>query len=172
MFLSLSLSVLDELEAEAAILDRIGYDALLKSDRSTTEKVEIVLHDGQVTSAEHRRLLGLENSPSVLWFTGLSGSGKSTLAFALERRLISRGVACYVLDGDNVRHGLNRDLGFSPLDRNENISRVAEVARLMMDAGLVVMTSFISPFRDDRAMAESIIGTIRQCVYIKALDYQ
>ncbi len=142
----------------ATILDRIDYDALLKSDRSSTEKVEIVWHDGQVTSAERRKLLGLENSPSVLWFTGLSGAGKSTLAFALERRLISMGVACYVLDGDNVRHGLNRDLGFSPLDRNENIRRVAEVARLMMDAGLVVITSFISPFRDDRVMAESIIG--------------
>jgi len=112
-----------------------------------------------VTPAERQALPGFGHQPVVFWFTGLSGSGKSTLAFALERRLISRGTPCCVLDGDNVRHGLNRDLGFSPLDRTENIRRVAEVVRLMMDAGLLVITSFISPFRDDRAMARSIIGT-------------
>ena len=143
----------------ATILERIDYDAVLKSDRSVTEKREIVWHQGQVTLAERQALPGFGHQPVVFWFTGLSGSGKSTIAFALERRLISIGIACCVLDGDNVRHGLNRDLGFSPLDRTENIRRVAEVARLMMDAGLIVITSFISPFRDDRAMARSIIGT-------------
>jgi adenylyl-sulfate kinase len=96
--------------------------------------------------------------PVTLWMTGLSGAGKSTIAFALERRLIDAGHACFVLDGDNVRHGLNRDLGFSPKDRAENIRRVAEVARLMNEAGLFVITSFISPFRDDREMARQIIG--------------
>jgi len=123
-----------------------------------TEKREIVWHEGQMTAAERHKLLGLSHQPFVFWFTGLSGAGKSTLAFALERHLISRGVPCAVLDGDNVRHGLNCDLGFSPLDRTENIPRVAEVARLMIDAGLIVITSFISPFRVDRAMAKSIIG--------------
>ena len=123
-----------------------------------TEKREIVWHEGQMTAAERHKLLGLSHQPFVFWFTGLSGAGKSTLAFALERHLISRGVPCAVLDGDNVRHGLNRDLGFSPHDRTENIRRVAEVCRLMLDAGLMVITSFISPYRVDRAMAKAIIG--------------
>jgi len=93
--------------------------------------------------------------------TGLSGAGKSTLAFALEARLLYASVAVHVLDGDNVRHGLNRDLGFSPADRHENIRRVAEVAHLMNEAGLVVITSLISPYRVDRQMARSIIGSDR-----------
>ncbi|MDP8916542.1 MAG: adenylyl-sulfate kinase, partial [Pseudomonadota bacterium] len=90
---------------------------------------------------------------SVLWFTGLSGSGKSTIANALERRLFAQGRHTYLLDGDNVRHGLNKDLGFTDADRVENIRRVAEVARLMVDAGLIVLVSFISPFRAERRMA-------------------
>jgi adenylyl-sulfate kinase len=100
----------------------------------------------------------LQQVPSTLWLTGLSGAGKSTLAFLLERKLLSEGRACYVLDGDNVRHGLNRDLGFTDHDRTENIRRIAEVARLMNDAGLIVITAFISPLRSDREMAKSIIG--------------
>ena len=124
-----------------------------------TEKQEILWHQGQVTAAERQKFLGLTQQPFVFWFTGLSGAGKSTLAFALERRLISTGVLCTVLDGDNVRHGLNRDLGFSPHDRTENIRRVAEVSRLMIDAGLIVIASFISPYRIDRAMAKAIIGS-------------
>lgn len=123
-----------------------------------TEKREIVWHQGQVTALERQKLLGLAHQQFVFWLTGLSGAGKSTLAFALERHLISRRVACTVLDGDNVRHGLNRDLGFSPHDRTENIRRVVEVSRLMLDAGLIVITSFISPYRVDRAMAKAIIG--------------
>lgn len=89
----------------------------------------------------------------------MSASGKSTLAFALECHLVDTGHACYVLDGDNIRHGLNKDLGFSHQDRTENIRRIAEVARLMNEAGLVVITAFISPYRDDRALAQKIIDS-------------
>ena len=113
-------------------------------------------HTGHVSSADRAALLG--QKPASIWMTGLSGAGKSTLAFALEHELIKAGRACFVLDGDNVRHGLNRDLGFSAEDRSENIRRIAEVARLMNDAGLIVITAFISPFRADRAMARDIIG--------------
>lgn len=116
----------------------------------------IVWHGGHVTPAERQTLLG--QHPLTIWLTGLSAAGKSTLAFALERELIASGRACYVLDGDNVRHGLNRNLGFSPEDRAENIRRIAEVARLMNDAGLIVITAFISPFRKDRAAAREIVG--------------
>jgi adenylylsulfate kinase len=116
----------------------------------------VVWHGGQVAPAERQKLLG--QRPITLWLTGLSAAGKSTLAFALERVLIDQGRACYVLDGDNLRHGLNRNLGFSAADRAENIRRVAEVARLMNDAGLIVITAFISPYRADRAAARAIIG--------------
>ena len=92
----------------------------------------------------------------VLWLTGLSGSGKSTIANALEKELYAEGKKTYILDGDNVRHGLNKDLGFTDKDRVENIRRVAEVARLMSDAGLIVITAFISPFRSEREMARSL----------------
>ncbi len=100
----------------------------------------------------------IRHSPVTVWFTGLSGAGKSTLALALERRLIGNGRACHVLDGDNIRQGLSRDLGFSAADRCENIRRVAEVAKLMNDAGLIVISAFISPYRSDREMAREIIG--------------
>lgn len=96
--------------------------------------------------------------PKVLWFTGLSGAGKSTLANLVEKQLHARGCHTFILDGDNVRHGLNRDLGFTDEDRVENIRRVAEVARLMVDAGLVVLVSFISPFRAERQMARERFG--------------
>lgn len=95
--------------------------------------------------------------PVTVWLTGLSGSGKSTLAYALEQKLIALKQAATVLDGDHIRLGLSRDLGFSAEDRRENIRRVAEVARLMNDAGLVVIASFISPFKEDRAMARQVI---------------
>jgi len=117
---------------------------------------DVVWHAGYV-QPEHRRYL-LGQQPLTVWLTGLSASGKSTLAFALERHLVDIGHACYVLDGDNVRHGLNRDLGFSPQDRTENIRRIAEVARLMNDAGLIVITAFISPYRNDRQLAREIVG--------------
>ena len=105
-------------------------------------------------------------SPKTIWLTGLSASGKSTLAYALEYQLMSMGKACYVLDGDNVRHGLNKDLGFSAESRTENIRRIAEVAKLMNDAGLIVITAFISPLRSDRQMARDIIGEDFREVYV------
>jgi adenylyl-sulfate kinase len=116
----------------------------------------LIRHSGHVSADDRARLLG--QKAITIWMTGLSAAGKSTLAFALEQRLLGNGRACYVLDGDNVRHGLNRDLGFSAKDRSENIRRIAEVARLMNDAGLIVITAFISPFRADRALAREIIG--------------
>ena len=120
------------------------------------KSLNIVWQEGQVTQLERHKLLN--QFPATIWLTGLSGAGKSTLAFLLERQLISQGRACYVLDGDNVRHGLNRDLGFTDFDRTENIRRIAEVSRLMNDAGLIVITAFISPLKLDRDMAKTIIG--------------
>ena len=100
----------------------------------------------------------LGQRPLVLWFTGLSGAGKSTIANLVEKKLHAMGRHSYLLDGDNLRHGLNKDLGFTEADRVENIRRVAEVARLMVDAGLIVLTAFISPFRAEREMARSLVG--------------
>ncbi len=98
-----------------------------------------------------------QQKPCVIWFTGLSGSGKSTLANALERALFERGHHCYLLDGDNVRQGLNSDLGFSDEARVENIRRIGETAKLFVDAGLIVMTAFISPFRTERELARNLV---------------
>lgn len=110
-----------------------------------------------ITRDDRERLNG--HPGRVIWFTGLSGSGKSTIANALEKELHAQGKRTYILDGDNIRQGLNKDLGFTDADRVENIRRVAEVAKLMMDAGLIVMTAFISPFRAEREMARELIGT-------------
>ncbi|HHY51490.1 MAG TPA: adenylyl-sulfate kinase, partial [Alphaproteobacteria bacterium] len=99
--------------------------------------------------------------PAIVWFTGLSGSGKSTIANLIEKKLTAEGRHAYILDGDNVRHGLNKDLGFTDEARVENIRRVAEVARLMADAGLIVLCSFISPFRSERRLAREIAGDIQ-----------
>jgi bifunctional enzyme CysN/CysC len=96
--------------------------------------------------------------PCVLWFTGLSGSGKSTVANLVEKKLLTRGKHTYILDGDNVRHGLNKDLGFTDVDRVENIRRVGETARLFVDSGLIVLVSFISPFASERRMARNLLG--------------
>ena len=120
---------------------------------------DLTWHAGMV-GAEGRAAF-FRQDPATIWLTGLSGSGKSSLAFAMEKRLMESGHACCVLDGDNVRHGLNRDLGFSPADRKENIRRIAETAKLMNDAGLFVITAFISPYREDRAAARRIIGEQR-----------
>lgn len=114
---------------------------------------------GRVDPDERARIL--RQVPRTVWLTGLSGSGKSTISAALERRLIDAEHACFVLDGDNLRHGLNRNLGFAPGDRHENVRRTAEVARLMNDAGLIVITALISPYEEDRAMARGIIGESR-----------
>jgi bifunctional enzyme CysN/CysC len=96
--------------------------------------------------------------PGVLWFTGLSGAGKSTVANLVEKKLAALGRHTYLLDGDNIRHGLNKDLGFTEADRVENIRRVGEVAKLMVDAGLIVLTAFISPFRAERRLARSLLA--------------
>ncbi len=108
----------------------------------------VVWSPSLVTNAQRAASLG--HGAGTVWFTGLSGSGKSTVAKLVEQRLVEQGIATYLLDGDNVRHGLNGDLGFSADDRRENIRRIGEVCRLMVDAGLVVLATFISPYRDDR----------------------
>jgi adenylylsulfate kinase len=115
----------------------------------------ITWHAGTVSRDEREKLLGQRGA--VVWLTGLSGSGKSTVAVAAERALVDRGQAAYVLDGDNIRHGLNKNLGFSPEDRTENIRRIGEVAKLMSDAGLIVFTSFISPYRSDRDAVRALL---------------
>ncbi|MEW9677358.1 adenylyl-sulfate kinase [Lentibacillus sp. L22] len=112
------------------------------------ETENIKWHHSKITK-EHRRQLNNHNS-AVVWFTGLSGSGKSTISVELEKELHHMGVRTYRLDGDNIRHGLNKNLGFSPKDRKENIRRIGEVSKLMVDAGLVTLSAFISPYRKDR----------------------
>ena len=114
----------------------------------------VVWHAGEVDRADRWAQTGLAGA--TVWFTGLSGSGKSTVATAVERHLLERGVATYLLDGDNLRHGLNGDLGFSADDRTENIRRVGEVARLFADAGVVALVPVISPFRAGRERARAI----------------
>ncbi|MFI3304280.1 MAG: adenylyl-sulfate kinase [Rikenellaceae bacterium] len=114
------------------------------------------IFDRMLTRADRERQL--EQRSAVIWFTGLSGSGKSTLAVALERELYNRGVLCKLLDGDNVRRGMNRNLGFSPEDRIENIRRIAEMGRLFVDCGIVTLSAFISPTAEMREMAREIIG--------------
>ncbi|MBF0375135.1 MAG: adenylyl-sulfate kinase, partial [Alphaproteobacteria bacterium] len=126
-----------------------------------------------ITVAEHavtrdERWLANGHKSGILWFTGLSGAGKSTLAMALERRLFERGYRAYVLDGDNVRHGLSADLGFSPEDRAENIRRIGEVANLFAQAGFIVLTAFISPYRADRERARAIAPDFFHEVHVKA----
>jgi adenylylsulfate kinase len=108
----------------------------------------ITWHEGHATRDERQALL--KQKGCTLWFTGLSGSGKSTIAFTLEHALVQRGRLAYVLDGDNIRHGLNKNLGFTAADREENIRRIGEVAKLFADTGVITLTSFISPYRNDR----------------------
>jgi adenylylsulfate kinase len=113
-----------------------------------TKATNVTWHEGHVGREERERLL--QQRGATIWFTGLSASGKSTIAFTLEHVLMQQGRLAYVLDGDNIRHGLNKNLGFSAPDREENIRRIGEVAKLFADAGVLVMTSFISPYRKDR----------------------
>jgi bifunctional enzyme CysN/CysC len=115
------------------------------------------IHRQSVLVDKTARLRMHGHRPAILWFTGLSGSGKSTIASIVERELHARGAHTYMLDGDNVRHGLNRDLGFTDADRVENVRRVGEVAKLFVDAGLVVLCSFISPFRAERRMVRELV---------------
>ncbi len=114
----------------------------------------ITWHEGHVEREDRSKLL--KQRGATVWFTGLSASGKSTIAFTVEHALVERGHLAYALDGDNVRHGLNKNLGFSPEDRDENIRRIGEVAKLFADAGVLTMTSFISPYRADRDRARKI----------------
>ncbi len=127
----------------------------------------ITWHGGQIGRAEREGLLGQKGA--TVWLTGLSGSGKSTVAVGAEAELVNRGRLAYVLDGDNVRHGLNENLGFSPEDRTENIRRIGEVSKLFTDAGVLVFTSFISPYRADRDQARALFekGDFVE-VYVKA----
>ncbi|MFP4524521.1 MAG: adenylyl-sulfate kinase [Candidatus Woesearchaeota archaeon] len=125
----------------------------------------ITWHHGKVTREDRVKLFGKKNK--VFWLTGLSGSGKSTIAAEFEKKLHEQGHPTFILDGDNVRHGLNKNLGFSSEDREENIRRVAEVARLFYDAGITVLVCFISPYRKDRDFARSLIGDDFVEVYVK-----
>lgn len=143
--------------AAATIIDRMDYDSEIQEERAVLERNTIVWHFGQVSQEDRAKFF--KQKPVTIWLTGLSGSGKSTIGFALERHLMGLGHGCYMLDGDNIRHGLNRDLGFSPKDRTENIRRISEVCRLMNNAGLIVISAFISPYREDRAMARELIGS-------------
>lgn len=132
-----------------------------------THSPNVVAQHLTVSNADRERLMGQRGC--VLWFTGLSGSGKSTLANALDAELHGRGFKTVLLDGDNVRHGLCGDLGFSAEDRHENLRRIAEVAKLMADAGLVVLTAFVSPFRSDRDRARAVVGPQRFAeIYVDA----
>ncbi len=121
---------------------------------SDIKATNITWHEGHVTREERAKLL--EQQGATLWFTGLSGSGKSTIAFTVEHALVQRGHLAYVLDGDNIRHGLNKNLGFSAADREENIRRIGEVAKLFADCGVLTMTSFISPYRKDRDLVRAL----------------
>jgi adenylylsulfate kinase len=116
----------------------------------------ITWHGGHIGRAEREQVLGQRGA--TVWLTGLSGSGKSTIAVAAEAELVRRGRVAYVLDGDNVRHGLNKNLGFSPQDRTENIRRIGEVAKLFTDCGILVFTSFISPYRSDRDAVRALFS--------------
>lgn len=111
-------------------------------------------HVGAVGRSERERLLGQRGA--TVWFTGLSGSGKSTIAVAVEALLVGQGRLCYRVDGDNLRHGLNRNLGFSPIDRAENVRRTGEVCRILGDAGVIALASLVSPFRADRNMVRAL----------------
>ena len=121
------------------------------------ESKNITWHASEVTKDE--RVQRNQHKSAVIWFTGLSGSGKSTISVELEKALFNHQIHTYRLDGDNVRHGLNRNLGFSPEDRKENIRRIGEVSKLMVDAGLITVTAFISPYKSDREAVRQLLDT-------------
>lgn len=148
----------DEQQADCELLDVDSLELLGRG------RIDFALHRStnirwqQVAINKSVRAQAKHQQPRCIWFTGLSGSGKSTIANLLEKRLFDEGFHTYLLDGDNLRHGLNRDLGFTEADRIENIRRAAEVARLMVDAGLIVIASFISPFASERLMARKLFA--------------
>ena len=121
----------------------------------TEGKKFIIPHKGKIKKEDRQKLKG--HKSAILWFTGLSGSGKSTLAHAVEEKLFEMGVHTYVLDGDNVRRGINKDLGFSEEDRKENIRRIGEISKLFVDAGIIVLSAFISPYRRDREFVRNLV---------------
>lgn len=132
-----------------------------------TASTNIVWHESEVTKENRQQQKGQKST--IIWFTGLSGSGKSTISVALETALFTKGFHTYRLDGDNVRHGLNNNLGFSPEDRTENIRRIGEVSKLMVDAGLFTLTAFISPYLEDRDQVRKLVGADEFIeVYVKA----
>ncbi|WOT06325.1 adenylyl-sulfate kinase [Shewanella youngdeokensis] len=131
------------------------YKTITTDEKSS----DVVWHEASVTPAQRESNNGHQGA--VLWFTGLSGSGKSTVANAVDKMLHDRGCKTYILDGDNVRHGLNKDLGFNDVDRIENIRRIGEVSNLFVDAGLIVCSAFISPFIADRAMVRALLPETR-----------
>ena len=135
-----------------------------KQEDKNQEK-NIVWHQAAVTRADREKNMGQKGI--LLWFTGLSGSGKSTLANAVEKKLHEAGKITYSLDGDNVRHGLNSDLGFSLEDRKENIRRIGEVANLFVDAGIITLAAFISPLREDRDSIRKLMGGGFVEIYVK-----
>ena len=122
---------------------------------TSNKNIEVVWHDSTIRSDNRNELLN--QTPFILWFTGLSASGKSTLANIVEKKLFQMNYKTYLLDGDNVRHGLNKDLGFNEESRVENIRRIGEVSKLFLDSGIIVLTAFISPFKSDRNLARSLV---------------
>lgn len=132
-----------------------------------SQSTNIVWHDSSVSKEERSRLK--KQKSVILWFTGLSGAGKSTISAAVEKELFTRGHHTYRLDGDNIRHGLNANLGFSQEDRTENIRRIGEVAKLMVDAGIITLTAFISPYREDRELVRELVEENEWIeIYVKA----
>ena len=122
---------------------------------SIDKKIDVVWHSTTINNHNRNKLLN--QTPFIIWFTGLSASGKSTLANIVEQKLFQMNYNTYLLDGDNVRHGLNKDLGFSEESRVENIRRIGEVSKLFLDSGILVLTAFISPFKSDRNLARSLV---------------
>ena len=136
---------------------KINLSPVMNEDvKKQAAKNHVVWHENLVS--RHDRNIRNRHRSGLIWFTGLPSAGKSTLAHHLEKELFDRGIRCYVLDGDNVRHGLTRDLGFSREDRKENLRRIAEVARLFVDAGQVVLAAFVSPYREDRRYIRGVVG--------------
>lgn len=132
-----------------------------------TKSTNIVWHNSEVSKLDRQKLNNHQSA--ILWFTGLSGSGKSTISVELEKQLHERNLRTYRLDGDNIRHGLNKNLGFSAEDRTENIRRIGEVSKLMIDAGLFTLTAFISPYKEDRDQVRQLVGNGDFIeVYVKA----